>query len=66
MRFAHTNIVAKDWKRLARFYCEVFDCEISGPERDLHETWLAMGSGIEGAALTGIHLNENCCVNYNE
>lgn len=35
MRFAHTNIAARDWKTLANFYIKVFECKIKPPERDL-------------------------------
>ena len=33
IRYAHTNLIAKDWRSLARFYIEVFGCEPAGPER---------------------------------
>jgi catechol 2,3-dioxygenase-like lactoylglutathione lyase family enzyme len=56
MRFAHTNIIARDWQVLADFYCKVFACEIVPPVRDLKEPWLAQGSGIKDARLTGAHL----------
>jgi predicted enzyme related to lactoylglutathione lyase len=28
MKYAHTNIIARDWEKLAQFYIDVFDCEI--------------------------------------
>ena len=55
-RFAHTNIVAKDWRQLARFYEEVFDCTPVPPERDLKGRWLDAGTGVAGAHIRGIHL----------
>lgn len=57
MRFAHTNLVARDWRRLARFYGEVFGCEQVGPERDQSGAWLEAGTGVAGAALRGVHLS---------
>ena len=54
--FAHTNLIAKDWKRLAAFYREVFGCEPVPPERALSGQWLDRATGIEGAKISGIHL----------
>jgi catechol-2,3-dioxygenase len=33
-RFAHTNLVARDWKALAAFYADVIGCEPLPPERE--------------------------------
>jgi predicted enzyme related to lactoylglutathione lyase len=55
-RFAHTNLVAQDWKRLARFYGQVFGCTPVPPERDLAGQWLDEATGIPGAHIRGIHL----------
>ncbi len=54
--FAHTNLIAKDWKRLASFYQNVFDCELILPKRDLSGEWLEKATGIPGSRITGIHL----------
>jgi len=56
MRFVHTNIVAEDWQRLAEFYAEVFDCTPVPPQRNLAGLWLQRGTGVEGAAIRGVHL----------
>jgi len=56
MRFAHTNIVAKDWKLLSYFYINVFDCKVKPPERKLSGDWLDNATGLENAALEGVHL----------
>lgn len=56
MRFAHTNIVSRDWKLLVDFYVAVFDCEIVPPIRNQSGEWLAKGVGIPGAKLQGAHL----------
>lgn len=56
MRFAHTNIVARDWKALADFYIDVFGCRGKPPERNLSGEWLDRATGLRGAALEGAHL----------
>lgn len=57
MRFAHTNIAAKNWKELADFYINVFDCTIKPPQRDLKGEWLDRATGLKNARQTGVHLN---------
>ncbi len=56
MRYAHTNIIALDWRRLAAFYEEVFACVPVPPRRAQAGEWLARGTGVPGAALEGVHL----------
>ena len=56
MRFAHTNIAAKDWKSLSDFYIKVFDCTVKPPERRLSGNWLDRATGLTNARLEGIHL----------
>ena len=56
MRFAHTNIVASDWKRLAEFYSTVFGCAPVPPSRDMAGKWLDGGTGLINARLRGVHL----------
>lgn len=55
-RFAHTNLIAKDWRSLARFYTDLFGCVLVPPERDYSGSALQRGTGIPGAALQGAHL----------
>jgi len=55
-RYAHTNLIARDWRSLARFYTDVFGCVIVPPERDYSGPELAAGSGVRGARLQGAHL----------
>jgi len=57
MRFAHTNIAARDWKSLADFYIQVFECKIKPPERDLSGEWLDKAIGIKNARQMGVHLS---------
>ena len=56
IRYAHTNIIAADWKRLAEFYQLAFDCVPVPPERNQSGKWLEDGTGVPGAALAGVHL----------
>ncbi len=55
-RYAHTNVVARDWRRLAAFYGELFGCELVPPERNYSGATLEAGTGVPGAALSGVHL----------
>lgn len=55
-RYAHTNLIARDWRTLARFYEDVFGCKLVPPERRFAGAALEAGTGIPGAALEGAHL----------
>jgi len=55
-RYTHTNLVARDWKRLAAFYERLFGCIPVPPERDLSGEWLTRATGVREAALRGVHL----------
>jgi len=55
-KFVHTNLIAKDWRLLSRFYEDVFGCTPVLPERDLSGPMLEAGTGISGARLMGMHL----------
>ena len=56
MKFAHTNIAAKDWRVLTEFYISVFNCSIKPPERNLSGQWLNNATGLTNAKLSGVHL----------
>lgn len=55
-RFGHTNLVARDWRRLAAFYEEVFGCVPVPPERDYRGPDLERGTGVPDSGLRGVHL----------
>jgi catechol 2,3-dioxygenase-like lactoylglutathione lyase family enzyme len=55
-RYVHTNLVARDWRRLAAFYTGVFGCEPVPPERDLAGRWLEECTAVPGARIRGVHL----------
>ena len=54
--YAHTNLIAEDWRALAHFYQQVFGCTPVPPERDFQGEKLDAGTGIPGAHLRGVHL----------
>ena len=56
IRFAHVNLIARDWKKLALFYKEVLGCIPIYPERDLSGEWLDQATGVQNAHIRGIHL----------
>ncbi|MCP4372581.1 MAG: VOC family protein [Deltaproteobacteria bacterium] len=56
MRYAHTNIVARDWKKLSNFYINVFGCMVKPPERKLSGDWLDQATALSEAQLEGVHL----------
>lgn len=56
IQYVHTNIIAKDWKALAQFYCDVFGCKQVGPERHLCGQWIDDLTGINACSVDGVHL----------
>lgn len=56
IKYAHTNIVAKDWRRLSDFYIKVFNCKPVLPEKDLSGKWLERVTNIDNVNIKGIHL----------
>ena len=56
IKFAHTNLIAKDWKKLAQFYIDVFDCEPIYPEKKLSGEWIEKVTQIPDVEIKGIHL----------
>lgn len=56
IRYVHTNLIAKDWRKLADFYIKVLGCSAKQPERDLTGKWLDEVTALENTHLWGIHL----------
>jgi len=56
VKYVHTNIVAKDWRKLAQFYIKVFGCKKVLPERNMKGKWLRNLTNIDGVHIKGIHL----------
>ena len=48
-KYGHTSLIAKDWRRLARFYQEQFGCLPVPPERDFRGRDLARGTGSQAS-----------------
>lgn len=55
-KYVHTNVIARDWRSLSRFYQDVFGCAPVLPERNLSGVDVEAGTGIPGARLQGVHL----------
>jgi len=55
-RYLHTNIIAKDWRTLVKFYTEVFGCELVQPVGDPGNEWADGQTGICGVSMTGARL----------
>jgi len=55
-RYVHTNLIARDWRTLARFYEVVFGCELVPPQRKFAGPDLEVGTGVPNAAIEGVHL----------
>ncbi len=56
IQFVHLNVVSKDWKKLAKFYMDVFKCKPKLPERHLKGDWLDKATKIKNAKIDGVHL----------
>ncbi len=56
VKYGHTNLIAEDWRSLAKFYEDLFGCTVVPPERDFQGPDLDRGTGLAGAQLRGAHL----------
>jgi predicted enzyme related to lactoylglutathione lyase len=56
IKYVHTNIVAKNWKKLSDFYIKVFDCTIVPPIRYYKGKDLESAVNIKNVTLNGVHL----------
>lgn len=55
-KYVHTNIIAKDWKKVSLFYQNVFGCKPVPPQRDLRGDWVNRLTGIPDSHIIGEHL----------
>ena len=60
-KYAHTNLIAKNWRELARFYRQIFGCVPVPPERHYKGTEVERGTGIPHSQLDGAHLRLPGC-----
>lgn len=56
VRYAHTNLIARDWQAMVTFYCEVFGCEPVSSERDHHGPHIDSLTAMPGARIRGRHI----------
>jgi len=56
IRYVHTNINAMDWRKLIKFYGDVFGCVPVGPERHLRGEWVERVTGVVGDSIDGQHM----------
>jgi catechol 2,3-dioxygenase-like lactoylglutathione lyase family enzyme len=56
VRYAHTNLIARDWRAMMGFYVDIFGCEPVSVERDNHGPMVDALTGIPGARIRGRHL----------
>ena len=54
--YVHTNIIARNWKKLVFFYEEVFGCIPVPPERDYEGEDIEVMTGVPHAQIRGVHL----------
>lgn len=62
-RYVHTNIIARDSRKLVAFYKNVFHCKSIGETRNLSGEWLDQMTGIPNSHIVGEHL---CLPGYDE
>lgn len=55
-KLLHVNINAKDWKKVAAFYEEVFGCVPMPPEKKISGDYASGLTGLEGADIEGMVL----------
>lgn len=55
-KFGHVNLIARDWKRVSRFYQDVFGCVPVPPERDYRGADVDRATAVPNAHIMGEHL----------
>jgi len=55
-KYKHTNVIARDWRRLAEFYHQIFGCNPVLPGRSLAGEWVEQCTGVAGGEIRGVHL----------
>jgi predicted enzyme related to lactoylglutathione lyase len=55
-RYVHTNLIARDWRRLADFYQSVLGCVLVPPVRHFSGPEIQAGTGVRGSGVDGVHL----------
>jgi len=55
-QYVHTNLIARDWRKLADFYQSVLGCVLVPPERHFSGPEIQAGTGVRGSSVDGVHL----------
>ena len=55
-KYVHTNLIAKDWRKLVDFYRQVFGCTPVVVDSTLSGEWLDQVSGVPQAEIRLCHL----------
>ena len=61
IRYAHTSLIARDWRRMTQFYCEVFGCVPVGAARDRKGPIVDALTGVKDSHVQGQHLRMPGC-----
>ncbi len=56
IRYAHTNLIARDWRKLSDFYQQVMCCVVCSTERDHHGPHIDALTRKPGVRVRGHHL----------
>lgn len=56
VKYSHTNLITTDWKKISKFYMDVFDCIPLGPIRKFSGKAVEDGTSVESANIEGVHL----------
>lgn len=57
IKYVHTNLIAKDWRKLAEFYIKVLNCKPVLPERNISGDWIDDMTCISNVKIHGMHLS---------
>ena len=55
-RYVHTNLIARDWRKLAEFYQSVLGCVLVPPERHFSGRDIEAGTGVRRSSVDGVHV----------
>ncbi len=55
-KFVHTNLIARNWRGLAKFYEDVFGAIPIPPQRDYFGNAIEAATVVKGARIQGAHL----------
>ncbi|MEA9977280.1 MULTISPECIES: VOC family protein [unclassified Pseudomonas] len=56
IKYSHTNLITTNWRRLSKFYTDVFGCVQTGPMRSLSGRHVEDGTNVREPVIEGVHL----------